>query len=365
MTEGDSPIIDFYPTQFEVDMDGKKWEWQGVVKLPFINTERLLTAMRTVYDQLNEEEMHRNSAGPSVLYVSENHKAYNAISTVYTKRTDTMMLDARLTDGLTGEIDKDPECIPRSTLRTPLPDFDLPDIANDKSISVTYSLPKFPEGFTFSTQLLKGIKLDNTLGYEDVQLATFEKTDTRQRYQGNRGWTPQVNHMEDYREYNNQRSGGGYRGRGGRGGGYGNGQQGYGGGYNHGYDDGSRFPGTQSYGHQQYNNQRSGYQQQQQQQHGYGGSSSGAGGYGGYGNSYYGNQHQPSYNQQGGGGYYQNNNGYSGGGGYGQQQQYGNSYNQQGGYNNNRGRGGYQARGGGNRGGGYNNNNRGRGGGYY
>ena len=136
MTEGESPIIDFYPTQFEVDMDGKKWEWQGVVKLPFIDTNRLLEAMNTVYDQMTDEEKHRNSEGPSVLYVSEDHKVYNSVSTVYTKRSanEKMILDARLSDGLTGEIDKDPECIPRSTLRTPLPEFDLPDIANDKSI---------------------------------------------------------------------------------------------------------------------------------------------------------------------------------------------------------------------------------------
>lgn len=201
MTEGDSPIIDFYPTEFEVDMDGKKWEWQGVVKLPFIDTTRLINAMNTVYDQLDEEEVHRNTAGPSVLYISESHKVYNSVSTVYTKRStnDRMILDGRLSDGLTGEIDKDPECIPRSTLRTPLPDFDLPDIANDKSISVSYFLPN-TEGFQFSSHLLKGVKMENTLGYEDVQLATFEKIDTRQRYQQNRGWTPQVNHMEDYRE---------------------------------------------------------------------------------------------------------------------------------------------------------------------
>ncbi|RCH88504.1 5'-3' exoribonuclease 2, partial [Rhizopus stolonifer] len=248
MTESDSPIIDYYPTQFEVDMDGKKWEWQGVVKLPFIDTPRLLEAMNTVYDQLNEEEVQRNSEGPSVLYVSEAHKAYNAISTVYTKRTNNekLKLDARLTDGLTGLVDRDAECIPRSTLRTPLPDFDLPDIANDKSISVTYSLPIFPDGFKFSTQLLKGVKIGDTLAYEDIQLATFEKIDNRQRYNSNRGWTSQINHMEDYREYNNQRP---RRGRGSY-----NGQQGYGAGYNHGFDDGSRFPGTQSYGyHDQYN----------------------------------------------------------------------------------------------------------------
>jgi 5'-3' exoribonuclease 2 len=201
MTEGDSPIIDFYPTEFEVDMDGKKWEWQGVVKLPFIDTTRLIEAMDTVYDQLDEEEAHRNSAGPSVLYVSEAHKVYNSVSNVYTKRStnERMILDARLSDGLTGEVDKDPECIPRSTLRTPLPNYDLPDIANDKSISVSYYLPN-TQDFQFSCHLLKGIKLENTLGYEDAQLATFEKIDNRQRYQQNRGWTPQVNHMEDYRE---------------------------------------------------------------------------------------------------------------------------------------------------------------------
>ncbi|KAI7892621.1 XRN 5'-3' exonuclease N-terminus-domain-containing protein [Mucor mucedo] len=348
MTEGESPIIDFYPTEFDVDMDGKKWEWQGVVKLPFIDTKRLLKAMDTVYDQLNEEERQRNSEGPSVLYVSELHKAYNSISNVYTKRAtnERMILDARLSDGLTGEIDKDPECIPRSTFRTPLPDFDLPDIANDKSISVSYFLPN-TEGTQFSSQLLKGLKLDNSLGYEDIQLATFEKIDNRQRYNNNRGWTAQVNHMEDYREYNNRG-----RGRGGNNNHRNDPSRGYGGGYNHGYDDGSRFPGTQQYG----GNQRRDYSQQ-------GGYNQGGGGYqnSGYGQQNSGYNQQPQYGS-GGGGYGQGYNQHQGGGGgYGQQQPYYN--NQQGGngYGNNN-RGGR----GGNRGGGYG-NNRGREGGrgYY
>lgn len=65
---------------------------------------------------------------------------------------------------------------------------------------MTYELPKAPEGFVFSTQLLKGLKINNVLGYEDLMFATFEKIDNRHRYNQNRGWTPQLNHMEEYRE---------------------------------------------------------------------------------------------------------------------------------------------------------------------
>jgi 5'-3' exoribonuclease 1 len=45
MTEETSPIIDFYPTKFELDMNGKKQDWEAVVKIPFIDQERLLKAM--------------------------------------------------------------------------------------------------------------------------------------------------------------------------------------------------------------------------------------------------------------------------------------------------------------------------------
>ena len=41
----DSPILDFYPTNFEQDMNGKKQEWEAVVKIPFIDETRLLQAM--------------------------------------------------------------------------------------------------------------------------------------------------------------------------------------------------------------------------------------------------------------------------------------------------------------------------------
>jgi 5'-3' exoribonuclease 1 len=45
MYDANSPILDFYPTDFQQDLNGKKQEWEAVVKIPFINQERLLKAM--------------------------------------------------------------------------------------------------------------------------------------------------------------------------------------------------------------------------------------------------------------------------------------------------------------------------------
>ncbi|KAL2437019.1 5'-3' exoribonuclease 1 [Exophiala dermatitidis] len=69
MTSKDSPIIDFYPRDFELDMNGKKMEWEAVVKIPFIDEQRLLKAMAPKDALLSEDERVRNDFGVSLKFV--------------------------------------------------------------------------------------------------------------------------------------------------------------------------------------------------------------------------------------------------------------------------------------------------------
>jgi len=144
MVDPDSPIIDFYPTAFDIDMNGKKMAWQGVALLPFIDEKRLLGAMSLRYDGLTEDEVHRNKWGTNVLFVGNEHALYPFLSQLYVKRKpkDPIPLNVKLSRGIAGQVLSDPQCILDSTYFSPFQVVDLPDIPNNKSLSARYYYPR-------------------------------------------------------------------------------------------------------------------------------------------------------------------------------------------------------------------------------
>ena len=137
MSDEDSEIIDFYPTDFPIDLNGKKFAWQGVAILPFIDEKRLLDAMATRYPLLSADDVARNAIGNDVLIISNRHPVYEEIATnFYSKRQGSpkYKLNPRISEGLAGKVVKNEDYIPQSSLTFPLEEGMMPNLDEDNSI---------------------------------------------------------------------------------------------------------------------------------------------------------------------------------------------------------------------------------------
>jgi 5'-3' exonuclease len=83
MSDPSSPIIDFYPETFKLDMNGKKFAWQAVCLLPWIDEKRLLRELAAYEHTFDDEERYRNAEGMDYLFVMTGHPVGNTLAYFY------------------------------------------------------------------------------------------------------------------------------------------------------------------------------------------------------------------------------------------------------------------------------------------
>ncbi|CAK9440956.1 uncharacterized protein LODBEIA_P48250 [Lodderomyces beijingensis] len=154
MKDPDSEVIDFYPEEFEIDMNGKKMSWQGIPLLPFIDETRLLASVQAKYDQLTEYESNRNVNKEAELFISSENKNYKTFSTAFYDKESEDTVDFKFAKtGLAGVAIKMSKFEPRGVLDYPLKEGQMPNVEKKDYLQVEYHFPLKKRG---KSMLLNG-----------------------------------------------------------------------------------------------------------------------------------------------------------------------------------------------------------------
>ena len=78
MLDAGSPIYQYYPDNFDIDMEGRRNPWEGVVLIPFIDEELLRRAFVSIdLSSLSSHERARNSLGhPWIICFTPDHPSF-------------------------------------------------------------------------------------------------------------------------------------------------------------------------------------------------------------------------------------------------------------------------------------------------
>jgi 5'-3' exonuclease len=77
MVNEDSPLKSFFPSDFEVDSNGKRNTWEAVVKIPFLDEGLMVNALNCIdhLKELTPQERLRNINGKEYQYFSKDTRA--------------------------------------------------------------------------------------------------------------------------------------------------------------------------------------------------------------------------------------------------------------------------------------------------
>lgn len=161
MTDPESPIIDFYPEDFKIDLNGKKYAWQGVALLPFVDENRLKQALLPLHNSLTADEKRRNILGEDLIYVGKHHKGYDFVRGLLEgtdeESTITFVLDHTYFHGITGNVLPSPICVEvGGSISSPVQGLD--DIFDCHVACLGYRDPRPEEGFKYPAIRLPGAK---------------------------------------------------------------------------------------------------------------------------------------------------------------------------------------------------------------
>ncbi|CAL9087083.1 unnamed protein product [Musa textilis] len=176
MTDPSSSIIDFYPADFELDMNGKRFSWQAVCKLPFVDESRLLSEVKRVEYTLTDDEKQRNNWSMDRLFVHFSHPLASKIRSFYRRKKDHPKLpktklkkriDPKISSGMNGFIYISDKTMFSPEIYSPVEGMTL--ITKNKTIFVYYKIPPIQ---THISKIPSGVILPNkSISKKDVQPA--------------------------------------------------------------------------------------------------------------------------------------------------------------------------------------------------
>ncbi|XP_053567988.1 5'-3' exoribonuclease 2 [Bombina bombina] len=183
MTDPDSSIIDFYPDDFALDLNGKKYAWQGVALLPFVDERRLRAALKEVYPDLTSDEIRRNSLGGDHLFVGKHQPLNDFIHELYQANdTEPTEIPPELCHGIQGILEMNEGAVlPNEILDKPLPC--LLRLPQSFSLPIKFKDPQYEDGYVFKAVVLKGAKKPPPT----LKPGDWEKTNNN-----GRPWRPQT-----------------------------------------------------------------------------------------------------------------------------------------------------------------------------
>ncbi|KAJ0823886.1 putative 5-3 exonuclease, 5'-3' exoribonuclease, xrn1, helical domain-containing protein [Helianthus annuus] len=116
-------------SNFDTDTDGKRFIWQGICKLPFIDEDRLLSATKKIERDLSAEEAKRNMENLDQLFV---HSSENFASRILSSFNDAGLIKQGGSNSI--KIDSDPSCNISGFVQPKLDSVNDPDDVSEADI---------------------------------------------------------------------------------------------------------------------------------------------------------------------------------------------------------------------------------------